>query len=106
MGDIKFWVENLAYVATLCQGNNHAQLLRKGGEFLTHAWLLIEQFNLTESFQKSPIRPKEEEANVSPESESGGSATGSVSESDYGQGSGNGFTAVSGADASSTSKTN
>ena len=32
----KFWVENLAYVATLCQGNNHAQLLRKGGEFLSH----------------------------------------------------------------------
>ena len=49
----KFWVENLAYVATLCQGNNHAQLLRKGGEFLTHVWLLIEHFNLTESFQKS-----------------------------------------------------
>ncbi|KAK9997232.1 hypothetical protein SO802_021918 [Lithocarpus litseifolius] len=27
---IKFWVENLARVATLCQGNNHAQQLRKG----------------------------------------------------------------------------
>ena len=25
----RFWVENLAYVATLCQGNNHAQQLRK-----------------------------------------------------------------------------
>ncbi|KAM3749638.1 hypothetical protein ACB098_05G201500 [Castanea mollissima] len=49
----KFWVENLAYVATLCQGNNHAQLLRKGGEFLTHVWLLKEHFNLIESFQKS-----------------------------------------------------
>ena len=35
----KFWVENLAYVATLCQGNNHAQQLRKGGEFFTHVWL-------------------------------------------------------------------
>ncbi|KAK4587844.1 hypothetical protein RGQ29_019018 [Quercus rubra] len=56
----KFWVENLAYVATLCQGNNHAQLLRKGGEFLTHVWLLIEHFHLTRSFQKSRTRPQEE----------------------------------------------
>ena len=96
----KFWVENLAYVATLCQGNYHAQLLRKGGEFLTHVWLLIEQFNLKESFQKSRTRPKEEEANPSPGSESGGRATGSVSESGYGQGSGNGSAAVSGANAS------
>ena len=31
----------------------HAQLLRKGGEFLTHVWLLIEHLNLKESFQKS-----------------------------------------------------
>ena len=37
----KFWVENLAYVATLCQGNNHAQPLCKGGEFLTHVWFLL-----------------------------------------------------------------
>ncbi|XP_075666019.1 uncharacterized protein LOC142635835 [Castanea sativa] len=56
----KFWVENLAYVATLCQGNNHAQLLRKGGEFLTHVWLLIEHFHLARSFQKSRTRPQEE----------------------------------------------
>ena len=90
----KFWVENLAYVSTLCQGNIHAQLLRKGGEFLTHVWLLIEQFNLKESFQKTRTRPKEEEANVSPGSESGGRATGLVSESGYGP------AAVSGANAS------
>ena len=53
----KYWVENLAYVATLCQRNHHAQLLRKGGEFFTHAWLLIEHLNLKESFQKSQTRP-------------------------------------------------
>ena len=47
----KFWVENLAYFATLCQGNNHAQLLSKGGEFLTHVWFLLEHFDLTESFK-------------------------------------------------------
>ena len=49
----KFWVENLAYVATLCQGNNHAQLLSTGGEFLTHVWFLLGHFDLTESFKKS-----------------------------------------------------
>ena len=96
----KFWVENLAYVATLCQGNNHAQLLRKGGEFLTHVWLLIEHFNLTESFQKSQTRPQKEEANVIPGSELVDIAIGSESESGYGQGSGNGSVVVSGAYAS------
>ncbi|KAK7846274.1 hypothetical protein CFP56_008161 [Quercus suber] len=48
---IKFWVENLARVATLCQGNNHAQHLRKGGEFLSHVWLLIEHMDLKEKFR-------------------------------------------------------
>ena len=55
----KFWVENLAYVATLCQGNIHA-LLSKGGEFLTHVWFLLDHFDLTESFKKSGTRPQEE----------------------------------------------
>ena len=96
----KFWVENLAYVSTLCQGNIHAQLLRKGGEFLTHVWLLIEHFNLTESFQKSQTRPQKEEANVIPGSELVDIAIGSESESGYGQGSGNGSVVVSGAYAS------
>ena len=57
-------MENLAYVATLCQGNNRTQLLRKGGEFLTHVWLLIEHFHLTRSFQKSRTRPQEEQQMV------------------------------------------
>ena len=64
MGDIKYWVENLAYVATLSQGNHHAQLLGKGVEFLTHVWLLIEHLNLKESFQKSQTRPHWEEAHM------------------------------------------
>ena len=46
-----FWVENLAHVATLCQGNSHAQQLRKGGEFLTHVWFLIEHMDLKEKFR-------------------------------------------------------
>ncbi|KAM3701801.1 hypothetical protein ACJW30_05G202300 [Castanea mollissima] len=48
----KFWVENLAHVATLCQGHDHAQLLRKGGEFLTHVWILKEHFNHIKSSQE------------------------------------------------------
>ena len=48
---IKFWAENLARVATLCQGNNHAQQLRKGGEFLSHVWLLIKHMDLKEKFR-------------------------------------------------------
>ena len=46
-----FWVENLAHVATLCQGNSYAQQLRKGGEFLTHVWFLIEHMDLKEKFR-------------------------------------------------------
>ena len=42
-----FWCENLVYVATLCPGNKHAQLLSNGGEFLTHVWLLEKHFEFT-----------------------------------------------------------
>ena len=47
-----FWCDNLVYVATLCQGNNHAQLLRNGGEFLTHVWLLEEHHNLFDRLER------------------------------------------------------
>ena len=47
----RFWVENLAYVAILCEGRNHAKQLLKGGEFLTHVWFLIEHLDLKKSFQ-------------------------------------------------------
>ena len=98
MEDIKFSVENLAYVATLCQGNYHAQLLRKGGEFLTHVWLLKEHFNLIESFQKTHRRPQVEEAEDS--------SVVSDDESGYGQGSDDGSAAESGAYANTTPRTN
>lgn len=42
----KFWVEILTHVAALCNGTSHAQQLRKGGEFLTHIWFLIEHLDL------------------------------------------------------------
>ncbi|KAF8025538.1 hypothetical protein BT93_F2390 [Corymbia citriodora subsp. variegata] len=35
------WVEMLCYAAYNCQVYHHAKLLRKGGELITHVWLLL-----------------------------------------------------------------
>ncbi|KAF8011372.1 hypothetical protein BT93_J1852 [Corymbia citriodora subsp. variegata] len=45
------WVEMLAYAAVKCKGIQHARQLRGGGEFLTHVWLLMAHFGLTDHFQ-------------------------------------------------------
>lgn len=47
------WVEILAYAACHCRGTEHAKQLRKGGEFLTHVWLLMAHLGITEQFQIS-----------------------------------------------------
>ena len=47
------WVEMLSYAACHCRGNYHAQQLRRSGELLTHVWLLMAHFGLTEQFQIS-----------------------------------------------------
>ncbi|XP_060670099.1 uncharacterized protein LOC107435107 [Ziziphus jujuba] len=47
------WVEMLAYAASQCRGSYHAQQLRRGGEFLSHVWLLMAHLGLTEQFQIS-----------------------------------------------------
>ncbi|XP_030939987.1 uncharacterized protein LOC115964898 [Quercus lobata] len=57
----KFWVETLTHVAALCNGISHAQQLRKGGEFLTHIWFLIEHLDLKEKFQMPRAVPHLEE---------------------------------------------
>ncbi|KAI9160677.1 hypothetical protein LWI28_010597 [Acer negundo] len=49
----KFWLEMVGYAATKSKGSDHAQQLRHGGEFLTHVWLLMAHFGLTQHFQLS-----------------------------------------------------
>ncbi|KAL1547090.1 hypothetical protein AAHA92_23604 [Salvia divinorum] len=47
----KVWMEMLAHAATNCSGNHHARQLRKGGELLSHVWLLMAHLGITEQFQ-------------------------------------------------------
>ncbi|KAF8017275.1 hypothetical protein BT93_H2463 [Corymbia citriodora subsp. variegata] len=45
------WVEMLCHAASKCKGSYHAQQLRRGGELLTHVWLMMAHFGLTDHFQ-------------------------------------------------------
>uniref|UniRef100_A0A7N2LMQ4 Uncharacterized protein n=1 Tax=Quercus lobata TaxID=97700 RepID=A0A7N2LMQ4_QUELO len=47
------WVEMLCYAANKCRWNHHAQQLTLGGELITHVWLLLAHFGITEQFQIS-----------------------------------------------------
>ncbi|KAL4351253.1 hypothetical protein GQ457_06G020240 [Hibiscus cannabinus] len=38
------WLEMLTFAATQCRGRQHAHQLRRGGELLTHVWLLMAHF--------------------------------------------------------------
>ncbi|KAK3220398.1 hypothetical protein Dsin_014368 [Dipteronia sinensis] len=44
------WMEMLGYAARKCKGNEHAQQLRRGGELLSHVWLLLCHFGLTDHY--------------------------------------------------------
>ncbi|CAL5386999.1 unnamed protein product [Camellia sinensis] len=48
------WVEMLCHAARQCRGRYHAQQLRRGGELLTHVWLLMAHFGLNDHFQVIP----------------------------------------------------
>ncbi|GMY35122.1 hypothetical protein FCV25MIE_30364 [Fagus crenata] len=45
------WLEMLGHAASQSKGRLHAQQLRRGGELLTHAWLLMVHFGLTDHFK-------------------------------------------------------
>ncbi|KAK8689481.1 hypothetical protein V6N13_088198 [Hibiscus sabdariffa] len=45
------WLEMLTFAATQCRGRQHAHQLRRGGELLTHVWLLMAHFGMIEQFQ-------------------------------------------------------
>ncbi|XP_047980473.1 uncharacterized protein LOC125222086 isoform X1 [Salvia hispanica] len=49
----KVWMEMLAHAATNCSGDHHVRQLRKGGELLSHVWLLMAHLGITEQFQIS-----------------------------------------------------
>ncbi|GMP49628.1 hypothetical protein CsSME_00016554 [Camellia sinensis var. sinensis] len=48
---VDIWIEMLGHAASQCRGRYHAQQLRRGGEFLTHVWLLMAHFGLNDLFQ-------------------------------------------------------
>ncbi|XP_023895547.2 uncharacterized protein LOC112007437 [Quercus suber] len=47
------WVEMLCYAASKCRWNHHAQQLTRGGELITHVWLLMAHLGIAEQFQIS-----------------------------------------------------
>ncbi|MED6184759.1 hypothetical protein PIB30_050653 [Stylosanthes scabra] len=49
----RVWLEMLCHAASHCRGCDHARQLSKGGELLTHVWLLMAHLGITEQFQIS-----------------------------------------------------
>ncbi|WVY96597.1 hypothetical protein V8G54_028748 [Vigna mungo] len=53
---LNVWVEMLCHAASQCSGLNHGKQLSRGGELLTHVWLLMAHLGITEQFQISQGR--------------------------------------------------
>ncbi|PIN19243.1 hypothetical protein CDL12_08074 [Handroanthus impetiginosus] len=47
------WLDLLTFAAAQCRWNDHAEKLSQGGELLTHVWLLMAHFGMTDDFQIS-----------------------------------------------------
>ncbi|KAI3470145.1 hypothetical protein Pfo_026808 [Paulownia fortunei] len=47
------WLDILTFAAAQCRWNDHAEKLSQGGELLTHVWLLMAHFGMTDQFQIS-----------------------------------------------------
>ncbi|KAI8537815.1 hypothetical protein RHMOL_Rhmol09G0053000 [Rhododendron molle] len=54
---VQVWMEMLGHAASQCKGRHHAQQLRRGGEYLTHLWLLMAHLGFTDNFQILRSRP-------------------------------------------------
>lgn len=53
------WAELLAYAAINCRGTQHLQQLIKGGELLSHVWLLLGHYQFIETFNApEPPQPR------------------------------------------------
>ncbi|KAF8011527.1 hypothetical protein BT93_J1970 [Corymbia citriodora subsp. variegata] len=46
------WVEMLIHAAPKCKARDHARHMRGGGELITHVWLLMAHYGLTDHFRK------------------------------------------------------
>ncbi|KAI8025067.1 hypothetical protein LOK49_LG02G01024 [Camellia lanceoleosa] len=47
------WVEMLCYAASCCSVEQHVQELRRGGQFLTHVWLLLMHSGATKKLEEN-----------------------------------------------------
>ncbi|KAH6826303.1 hypothetical protein C2S53_012264 [Perilla frutescens var. hirtella] len=47
------WLDMLTFAAAHCSWSDHAEKLSQGGELLTHVWLLMAHFGMTDQFQIS-----------------------------------------------------
>ncbi|KAE9450634.1 hypothetical protein C3L33_17466, partial [Rhododendron williamsianum] len=54
---VHVWIEMMVHAASQCKGRQHAQQLRRGGEYLTHLWLLMAHLGYTNNFQILRSRP-------------------------------------------------